>query len=154
MGFTPYEQAIVSAEKIGVMVFQESPKARFPAKALRIGDTMGVFIDESAFDTDVERRFALEHEIAHCETESFYNEAMPFIDCRKMDYRAKRRTVEKLVPFGCYVETIINGYIEEWEQAEKWNIPEWFVSIVHNIYASTRWDEVQRLKVIVQSDYC
>jgi len=154
VGFTPYEQAIVSAEKIGVMVFQESPKARLPAKALRIGDTMGVFIDESAFDTDIERRFALEHEIAHCETGSFYHEGMTFVDCRKMDYRAKRRTVEKLVPFGYYAETIIYGYVEEWEQAERWDIPEWFVSIVHNIYASTRWDEVRRLKASVHSDYC
>jgi len=144
--FTPYEQAIVLAEDNGIMVFQEPPKSRFSAKALRINDTMGIFIDESAFENDIERRYAFEHELAHCETGSFYKEDTPFVECRRMDYRAKKRTVEKLVPFSQYVRTIIDGYIEEWEQAEKWDIPEWFVSIVHNIYANTRWDDVQKLR--------
>jgi len=148
--YTPYEGTIISAEKKDILLLQERPGARFSAKALRLGTTMAIFIDESAYSTETERRYAFVHEIAHCETGSFYKEGMHEVECMRMDYRANKYTVLHLVPFELYKNTILAGKIDEWEQAEAWDVPQRFVSVVHRVYTSTRWDDVQRLRQLCE----
>lgn len=152
---SPYEKTLAKAEEKGILIIQDHVSARFPAAALRYGEDMGVFIDESAFQTDVERRLAFVHEMAHCETGGFYTELTPEDERGRIDYKANKWTVMRLVPFDIYEETIKLGYLADWEQAERWDVPTHFVPIVHRIYEHIRWKDVQRLRLLVdQKGWC
>jgi len=153
MGLSPYERTLAIAEKSGVKFFQQRLTENIPAIALRKGGKMGVFIDESAFETEVERRYAVVHEMAHCEVGSFYNESTPETECRKIDNRTQTHTIMRLVPFEMYEDAIINGCLDEHEQAEKWDIPQKYVYLVHHVYENTRSSDVQRLRKMALSDY-
>ena len=145
---TPYEETLTFAEDEGVLVDQ-SYSTKEPATAIHIGEDMGVFINENAFETDVERRFAFIHEIAHCETRSFFYKRTSKAEGSRIEFKADKRTVARLVPYDVYSNTIMDGCLTEHEQAEKWNIPQWYVATVHYIYETTRWDDVQALKLAV-----
>ena len=110
---------------------------------------MGIAINESSFKTAKERQLAFAHEVAHCEIGGFYTENTSLPEREKIEYRATKKTVEFLIPFNTYVKTIKNGIHNEWEQTEYWNIPHNYVSVVHQVYQTTRWDEIQALKASV-----
>lgn len=144
---SPYEEALIYAEDKDIYIIQAQQGSKIRAKALLLGEDMGVSINEAAFETEAERRLAFVHEVAHCETGGFYDEHTPEPERGKIDYRAKRRTVERLVSFRLYTKTILDGVLTEWEQAEIWNIPQQYVPVVHQVYESTHWEEVQKLKM-------
>jgi len=152
---SPYEASLAKAEENGILIVQGHTSSRFKAAALRCGSDMGVFIDEASFKSDTERRLAFVHEIAHCETGGFYTERTPEDERERIDYKANQWTVMRLVPFDVYEETIKLGYFADWEQAERWDVPTFFVPTVHNIYESTRWHDVQRLRLLMsQNGWC
>jgi len=148
---SPYEKTLIKAEEKGILIIQGH--ARFPAAALRYGEDMGVFINEAAFKTDTERRLAFVHEVAHCETGGFYTECMPEDERGRIDYKVDKWTVMRLVPFDIYEETIKSGYLSNWEQAEKWDVPTDFVPTIHKIYENTRWSDVQKLRSAVSQKW-
>lgn len=146
-----YEKMILRAERKGILIDQNHVSEKIPAAALRInGEDVGIFIDERFYETDTRRRLAFAHELAHCETESFYTEATPVTKKLKSEYKANKRTVSMLVPFNLYKSAILKGILTEWEQAEYWNIPVDYVSTVHAIYERTRSDDVLQLKMMAE----
>ena len=150
---SPYDKVLSVAENIGISVIQENAPTKIPAIALRLGKDMGVFINESAFHTDAERRLAFAHEVGHCETGGFYTELTPADERNRIEYRATKWTVMQLVSFETYKMTILEGCLTYWEQAEKWDIPLEFVSKVHEIYEKTHWNEIQALRDEVARKY-
>jgi len=145
MNLSPYEKALIRAEHKGILIDQWHTSKKVPAAAMCVEDDMGIFIDENAYQTDTERRFAFLHEMAHCETAGFYNEHTPEVEREKIEYKANKRTVAYLVPFNLYKAAIMAGYFNEYEQAEYWNVPIDFVPTIHQTYERTKWEDVQEL---------
>ena len=143
---SPYEKALCTAENKNILIVQGNTSAKLSAFALRYNEDMGVFINEKAFDTDAERRLAFIHEVAHCETGGFYTEKTPREECDRIESKVNKCTVKYLVPFSVYKETILSGYLTDTEQAERWDVPLSFVPVIHQIYESTHWESVQKLR--------
>jgi len=150
---SPYNKVLSVAENIGISVIQEHTSSKIPAIALRIGQDMGVFINESAFHTDAERRLAFAHEVGHCETGGFYTEYTPADERGRIEYRATKWALMQLVSFETYKMTILEGCLSDWEQADKWDIPLEFVPKIHEIYEKTHWEDIQVLRDEVARRY-
>jgi hypothetical protein len=146
---SPYEKTLARAEKKNIIIDQTHESTAIPAAGIRFGGDMGIFINEKIFETDTDRRLAFTHEMAHCETNGFYNERTHESDRGKIEYTADKRTVTDLVSFKKYEKTLLSGCFSEYEQAEAWDVPQYYVCIVHRIYEQTRWDDVQHLKARV-----
>jgi hypothetical protein len=146
---TPYEETLLKAEKKNILIDQAWDSKKIPVAGISFDGRVGIFINESAYGTERERRKAFAHEMAHCETNGFYNERTQEKERRRIENRATKRTVTYLVPFNLYKKTILAGCFDEYEQAEEWNIPQEYVCIVHQTYEATRWDEVQTLKASI-----
>ena len=153
-GLSAYDreiQSYVDADEI--LIDQGHRSKRNPAVAEQFGGISCIFIDELAFSTDSERLLAIVHEAAHIEYAGLYDENTPEAERSRIEYHAHRRTVEKLVSFNDYRNAMLNGCFTAHEQADKWNIPEWYVPKVHEIYERTRWEDVQRLSALVNMKF-
>ena len=112
-----------------------------------------VFIDELAFKSDAERLWVFTHEISHHKKAGLHRESTPETEKARIEYRAEKETVEKRVAFDDYCKVILSGCFTAEEQADKWNIPEWCVPTVHEIYDRTRWEDVQALWAQVREKF-
>jgi len=153
MGLTAYEKTVESAVTRGVKVTRRKMSRRIPAIALSVGEKSGAFIDEAKFRTDADRRLSLEHEIKHCELGLFYNNKTPKAERERIESKVMTATLTELVSFNLYVKTISSGCFDEWEQAEKWCIPQKHLQAVHRLYESTHRDEVYALKLQMAEIY-
>ena len=143
---SPYEGTLALAEESGIIVDTMHRSSVVPAAALTYNGVTCVFIDETQYVSEVERKYVVIHEIGHCKTGMFYNDNTPYFDRQRIEYRVNMWEVPEHIPFEEYCMTILDGCLEEWEQSERWNVPQWFVPTVHRVYESTRWDDVQKLK--------
>jgi hypothetical protein len=105
-----------------------------------------IALDTKAIGTGSIGRLCLAHELGHCETNGFYTPNAPTTERGRMEYRADKWAVNHLVPFSLYCETILDGRLSEWEQAECWDVPPEYVSVVHKVYERTRLEDVQALR--------
>ena len=136
-----------------ILIDQRHRSKKNPAVAEQFGEICCVFFDQHAFSTECEKLLAFVHERAHIEYAGLYNEKTSVFERNRIEYHAHKRTVEKLIDFNNYCNAILNGCFTAEEQANAWNIPEWYVPKVHEIYERTRRSEVQELMAEVQRMY-
>ena len=149
---TPYDETLARAEKQGIQ-FHTHKSKKMPAVGASIDGELAVSIDESAFDTDRDRRLAIVHEIKHCETGTFYNEYTPDWIAARRERRATKETVVELVSFEKVVSSYKQGIFCEYEQAEKWDVPLHFVKTVHEVYEVLYPAEVNELKLYIAENF-
>ena len=130
---TPYDKTLARAEEKGILFFSHKSKET-PAVGAKLGKTLAVSIDETAFESDRERRAAVVHEVNHCETGSLYNEHTPEWVADRIERRVTKATARDLVAFDKIVKAYRQGIFCEYEQAEEWDIPVQYVKIVHDAY--------------------
>lgn len=77
----------------------------------------------------------LTHEIAHCATNSFYNEKTPCLTRGQCEHRAYKWQVHRLIPIKALRTAFKKGYVEVWQLAEYFNVSEDLIRKAIEIYA-------------------
>ena len=150
---TPYDEALARAEEKGIMFFNNHQSKDTPAVGMKCNEDMAIFINEGAFDSDRARSFAVWHEIFHCEENAFYNERTDLISAIKLEKRVIKKTIQELVPFQTVIATYKDGIFDEYEQAEKWNIPQYRIKEVHEVYERLYPDKINELKHHISENF-
>ena len=94
------------------------------SQSIRIEGDYGIFFNESAFDTTAERRVALAHEKAHCDTGAMYSVYAPLITKAQCENRAWKRTIHDIIPLDDELKRVFERCIyadglDIYELAEK-----------------------------------
>jgi hypothetical protein len=105
---TKYEQLIDLVCESDIF-YIENGSGLTPAHSVCVGGKYGIFFNRGAFGTDAERRVALAHEKAHCDTGSLYSVYAPMITRAQCENRAWKRTILDVMPFG-------DEFIKEFER--------------------------------------
>lgn len=85
-----------------------------------------IVIDNRQIHSAVEENVIAAHEVGHCETGAFYNEKSLELKSR-MEYRANRWAIKKLIPEDELIEAFEHGILETWELAEQFEVTEDFM---------------------------
>lgn len=96
------------------------------------GNCTAVF-DYSQIGNIPELNVCTAHEIGHCVTGSFYTEKSLELRSR-MEYRADKWAIKKLLPKTEIEEALKNGYVEVWQLAEHFEVTEEYVKKAFWIY--------------------
>lgn len=100
----------------------------------KIKDKTSILIDYDKINTVAEEKVIAAHEIAHAETNTFYNFNSTDRYINKCEYQATKWAVKNLIPFSEYLEALKNGIVEKWQLAEHFNVTEDFILKTHYIY--------------------
>lgn len=94
-----------------------------------MGDDGGCYIgmDDTAFDTGVEERVHLSHELGHCVTGSFYNRHAAMDVRQKHENRADKWSIRKLIPRADLDRAVADGHTDLWDLAEFFGVTEDFI---------------------------
>jgi hypothetical protein len=95
-----------------------------------------IAVDPMQLETRVQETERLAHEMGHCMTDSFYNERLPLFTRGRMERRANKWAVHRLVPLDTLIGVIERGYVEKWEIAEELSVTESMVNDAFRIYHS------------------
>lgn len=96
----------------------------------------GIFLDLSCFDSIPRYKEILAHEIGHCATGCTHKVSSPLDLIEKHEYKANRWAIERYIPFEELHSAIRHGYIERWQLAEYFDMPEPFIQKVLDYYFS------------------
>lgn len=121
-----YERAIAEGIEIDEIHTSELKAAAFPED--------WVLIDPWKYDSEREYKCDLAHEIAHCETGSFYNIYSPFDLKAKCEHKANRRAAEMLMPLPEVLQALRAGYCSPWALAEYFDVTEDFARMALSMY--------------------
>ena len=150
---SPYEKTLARLEEKGIIFITDHDSIKTPALGLKDGNDLAIAMNEKAFKTDAERHFAVEHEVSHCDTDTFYNERTSSVFAKRLEWNAVKKTVLKIVPFEKVVSAYKCGMFTELEQAEEWGIPIWRVKDVHDAYEELYPDKVNELKRYIAESF-
>ncbi len=106
----------------------------FPMKATAsLSTPKSIAIDVDKLSTSKDEKAVLGHELGHCMTGSFYT--IGTMDTRgRMETRANRWAIKKLLPFSELNEAVISGIYETWDLAEYFELPESFIKTALDYY--------------------
>ena len=124
----------------------EVPMRELRAVSFREG---WIAIDSSKFESMVEFKCELAHEIGHCETDSFYNIHSPYCLKSKCEHQANKRAASILMPYKEIVHALHLGYVTVWALADYFDVTPDFTEMVLNIYYDRihNYDQFDRLTV-------
>lgn len=92
-----------------------------------------VVLNKKKLRTTKDLKVHFAHELGHCQTGSFYN--VNTLETReRMEYRADRWAIKKLIPFPALLNALENGITERWELAEHFNVTEDYIDKAHKLY--------------------
>lgn len=92
-----------------------------------------VVLNKNKLRTTKSLKVHLAHELGHCQTGSFYN--INTLETReRMEYRADRWAIKKLIPFPAFLNALENGITERWELAEHFNVTEDYIDKAQKLY--------------------
>lgn len=94
-----------------------------------------IAMDSSKYDSLLEFKCDLAHEIGHCETGSFYNIYSPFDLKEKCERKANKRAAEILMPLNEVRHALRRGITSAWALAEYFEVTEDFATMALEIYA-------------------
>lgn len=101
-------------------------------------DTYVVGIDSKKIDGTADKKHKLAHEIAHCETGSFYRRQCKFETIERCEARALRWEISHLVTEEDLHRSIEEGYTESWQIAEYLDVPEQLVKDAYHYYTEIK----------------
>lgn len=94
-----------------------------------------VVLNKKKLRTSKDVKVHLAHELGHCKTGSFYN--IKTLETReRMEYRADRWAIKKLIPFAKLIAALQSGITERWELAEHFNVTEDYIDKAKTYYES------------------
>lgn len=72
----------------------------------------------------IQEKVMLAHEIGHCQTGAFYNRYSKLNIISKLEYKADKWAIKKLLPEDELERALAKGYTEVWQLAEYFEISE------------------------------
>ena len=100
------------------------------SRALSVMDGEGkcvIGIDNSRRYSETEEKTLLLHELGHCETGAFYNEATPFASVDKCEKKADEWVIRSFLPYKEMINAYRSGVRTRYELAEYFGITEQLV---------------------------
>lgn len=91
------------------------------------GGSCAVAINPWKMDTLAAETVSLAHELGHCETGSFYNQAATLDVRQKHENRADKWAIRQLIPADALDQAVADGYTELWQLAEYFGVTEEFM---------------------------
>lgn len=130
MLYTLYEYA--EQEGIDVDWF---PMPVTPSLSVQLPDgTCAVGLDPWKMETVAEEKACLAHELGHCATGSFYNPYTRFEVRQRLENRADKWAIKKLIPRSAFFEALKAGNQTVWQLAEWFNLPEPTIKKAASLY--------------------
>lgn len=106
---------------------------KVPSFAICEGENCAIVIDESQIKSEIDEIIKMAHELGHCETGAFYD--IHTLETRsRAEYRADRWAVKRLMPQEEVEQAFKQGYVEVWQLAEYFELPEDFIRRACQIY--------------------
>ncbi|MBR6617022.1 MAG: ImmA/IrrE family metallo-endopeptidase [Oscillospiraceae bacterium] len=102
--------------------------------SMPIGDKCYIGIDYSKITSTADEKEKIAHELGHCVKGAFYNRHSKHDIISRHEYRADKWACEQLVPRDELEEAFQQGYVEVWQLAEYFNVPERLVKRAVWIY--------------------
>lgn len=91
-----------------------------------------VGLDKNA--NGIQEKVMLAHEIGHCQTGAFYNRYSKLNIISKLEYKADKWAIKKLLPEKDLERALVNGYTEVWQLAEYFEISEELIKKAFWVY--------------------
>lgn len=108
-------------------------------EAMSLTDDEGdccIAIDPMKLSSTAEEKWKLAHELGHCYTGSFYTRYSLYEIRERLEWKAEKWAIKKLIPkdelYRCYE----NGITEPWDIADYFNLPEELVREAMFYYSS------------------
>ncbi|MDO4943723.1 MAG: ImmA/IrrE family metallo-endopeptidase [Ruminococcus sp.] len=120
------------AENRDILVINGRLK-KSPSMSISDNGFYSIIIDNRQIRSNAEETVIAAHEIGHCETGAFYNEHSLELRSR-MEYRADKWAIKKLVPEDELIKAFKCGILEIWELAEYFDVTEDFMIKVCEFY--------------------
>jgi len=139
-----YERLLEAVENSRI-IFTETDSAGIPANTIRIGKDYGIFFNESAYETTAERRVALAHEKAHCDTGAMCSVHTPLQTYEICEAKAWKRTILDALPFdemsGEFEKCVYADGLDIYEIADRLDVTPEFakMAIEHYHERGERW---------------
>ena len=93
------------------------------AISMDIGGVKFIGMDRSVFKSAYNERLVLAHELSHAQTGAYYSDGENPINVKRMEFRAKKRTVELLIPLN-ELEPLLCDDVTVFDLAEHFSVPE------------------------------
>ena len=84
--------------------------------------------------SEQDKKFMLAHELGHCQTGAFYNRYSKLNVIDKLEHKADKWAIKKLLPVDKLKEAIKDGYTEKWQLAEYFELTEDLIKKAFWIY--------------------
>lgn len=81
-------------------------------------------IDYSKIHTTADEKYKVAHELGHCVNGAFYNRYSNHDLISRHEYRADKWACKQLIPQEEMEAAFRRGYVEVWQLAEYFNVPE------------------------------
>ncbi|MEA4875295.1 ImmA/IrrE family metallo-endopeptidase [Anaerorhabdus sp.] len=104
--------------------------------SMELQQKLYINLDETQFESEIEKRVCLAHEIGHCISGTTYTLNHSKLYRGSAEYKADYRAAQLLVPIEKLKECISKGIIEKYIIAEFFGITEEFVDRVLYIYSN------------------
>lgn len=104
-----------------------------PSMAICDDGDCAIIFDYSKIDSNAKLLVCTAHEVGHCETGSFYTPKSLELRSR-MENRANKWAIKKLIPKNEMEQAIIDGNEEVWQLAEYFGITENMVKFAFWVY--------------------
>lgn len=104
-----------------------------PSMAICDDGDCAIIFDYSKIDSNAKLLVCTAHEVGHCETGSFYTPKSLELRSR-MENRANKWAIKKLIPKNEMEQAIIDGNEEVWQLAEYFGITEDMVKFAFWVY--------------------
>lgn len=104
-----------------------------PSMAICDDGDCAIIFDYSKIDSNAKLLVCTAHEVGHCETGSFYTPKSLELRSR-MENRADKWAIKKLIPKNEMEQAIIDGNEEVWQLAEYFGITEDMVKFAFWVY--------------------
>ena len=114
------EELYIQCDKKGIDVYY-FPLRHSSVKGIALPDGT-IALDRDKISSKTEEKEVIAHELAHIETESFYN---VYSDCdikSKQERKAETHAIRKLVPQNELAKAIKGGTTQLWELAEEFEV--------------------------------
>lgn len=133
---TSYVELCELAAKDDILMIDGKLK-KCPSMALCDNGWCSIIIDYDQIRSMADLKTKSAHELGHCETMSFYTEHS--LETRpRMEYRANKWAIKKLLPKEELEEAMMNGYTEPWQIAEYFDVNEELVRFAAWVYFDKR----------------
>lgn len=119
---TSYTELCEIADKNDVLMIS-GKLHNAPSIAICDGGACTAIFDYSKIHNEAELMTCMAHEVGHCATGAFYTENTLELRSR-MEYRANKWAIKKLIPRDELEENIKSGYTEVWQLAELFCVTE------------------------------